>query len=71
MTLRQAAAGLDVERGEPPPIRIGQDQNRVVRRHDHAVGEQDVIRHLPGRAIGVTSATIRKAPWSISRQQLL
>jgi hypothetical protein len=37
--VRQAAVGGDVERGEPPGERLGDDQRRVVRRHRHQHGQ--------------------------------
>jgi hypothetical protein len=48
----QAAIGCDVKRREPVALGLGEDQCRVVGRHDDAIGECDAIRYLPSRAIG-------------------
>ncbi len=47
----EAAVVCDVERGEPLCVGLGDDQRRVVGRHEHAVGEGDAVGHLAGRAI--------------------
>src|SRR6266511_3916975 len=49
--LRQATVGRDVEDSQPLAVRLSHNQPRVVRRHRHAVGEREAVRHPPGRAI--------------------
>jgi len=51
--VRQATVLFDVEGQQPLGVGVGDDQGRVVGRHEHTVGEGDVIGHLPSRAIGV------------------
>jgi tellurite resistance protein TerC len=42
---RQPAVGPYVERGEPPGVRLGDDQRPAVRGDRHPVGERDVVRY--------------------------
>src|SRR5712692_2777108 len=48
---RQVAVRCDMEGREPFAIRLGNDQRRVVGRHDHTVREGDAIGHLSNRTI--------------------
>ena len=49
--LDKAAISRDLEGREFLAIGLGDDQCRVVGRHDHAVGKGDAIRHLTNRAV--------------------
>ena len=50
--VRQAAIRGDVESGKSTSERLGHDQRGVVRRHDHAVREREVIDHVAGVTVG-------------------
>src|SRR4029453_11495259 len=48
----QAAVAADVEGGQPPAVRLGDDQGGVVGGDGHAVGEGQVLGDPPDGAVG-------------------
>src|SRR5438067_1223219 len=51
-TVGQAAGSIDVESSQSVTVGLGEDQRRVVRGHDHAIGESASLCYLLNRAIG-------------------